>query len=408
VGAVFQTEHFRAEVSNAMLSDIKNHPPGSILFWNANKANGAELREVIRTYSQAAEDAGSPPILFATDYEGGGLPWSHTWHSISGIQRFTEGFTALAHSRWLGLAYRQDPALGKELAFLHGQIMAKELMSVGINYPLATVSDLADGLFSVRGIDKDPVIVSGVMSSLLDGAMSEEGLVFVTKHFPGLGQTRGDTHEGIVVSSVTTPEEAEKHLSTFRNTVDHSNAGGDAERLSVLCSHAKFPFYDPDKNTTVSPVMLQSVLRDELGFTGIALSDAMWMGAYGKYSVANLHRLYLESFLAGMDMLMIPGNRYRSSREYFEKVYDDALDDAEKALLEERLGQSWPDIHTLFMDRLAASVKRIDATLQTVGYAHTFLAPEGETPSDRTATLRSRYYDILVQVDPKWATKLSR
>ncbi len=408
IGTVFQAEHFRAEVSNAVKSDIEANPPGSILFWNANQADGAELREVIRTYSEAAFDAGAPPILFSTDYEGGGLRRSHTWSNIAGIQRFTDGFTPLAHGRWLGKAYRVDADLGRELSFLHGQIMADELTSVGINYPLATVSDLAYGLFSVRGVDRDPAIVADIITDVLDGAMTEPSLVFVTKHFPGLGQTVGDTHDNIVVSTVETAEEAEEHLSPFRQVVDHMRATEHSKQLSVLCSHAKFPFYDPDKNTTVSPVMLQSILRDELDFGGIALSDAMWMGPYGSYSTPDLHRIYLESFLAGMDMLMIPGGKYRGARQYFESVYDNALADEEKQHWEERLGTSWDDLHALFIERLEASVARIDTTSSAVGYAHEAIDEAGVVPSDTTEELRARYYEILVTVDARWQEELAR
>lgn len=406
IGTVFQAEHFHAEVSNAVKSDIAEHPPGSILFWNANRADGAELREVIRTYSQAAFDAGAPPILFSTDYEGGGLRKSHTWSNIPGIQRFTDGFTPLAHGRWLGKAYRVDADLGRELSFLHGQIMAEELTSVGINYPLATVSDLAYGLFSVRGVDRDPVIVADIITDVLDGAMTEPSIVFVTKHFPGLGQTTGDTHDNIVVSAVDTAEEAEEHLSPFRLVVDHMRETEHSKRLSVLCSHAQFPFYDPAKNTTVSPVMLQSILRDELDFGGIALSDAMWMGPYGSYGTADLHRIYLESFLAGMDMLMIPGGKYRSARQYFETVYDGSLSDTEKALWEERLGTSWDELHALFLERLEASVARIDTTSTAVGYAHEAVDQEGVVPSETTTELRARYYEILKTVDARWEAEL--
>ncbi len=407
IGTVFQAEHFRAEVSNAVKSDIESHPPGSILFWNANNANGAELREVIRTYSEAAFEVGAPPILFSTDYEGGGLRRSHTWSNIPGIQRFTDGFTPLAHGRWLGKAYRVDADLGRELAFLHGQIMAEELTSVGINYPLATVSDLAHGLFSVRGVDRDPAIVADIITDVLDGAMTEPTITFVTKHFPGLGQTTGDTHDDIVVSTVDTAEEAEEHLGPFRQVVDHMRNSEHAKQLSVLCSHAMFPFYDTEKNTTISPVMLQSILRDELDFGGIALSDAMWMGPYGSYSTANLHRIYLESFLAGMDMLMIPGGKYRGARQYFESVFDNSLSDEEKALWEERLGSSWDELHALFIDRLEASVARIDTTTTAIGYAHEAIDEAGVVPSDTTTELRARYYEILKTVDSRWEAELS-
>lgn len=406
IGSVFQIEHFHVEVSPTVKKYIKQNPPGSVLFWNANSADAVTIREVVREYSEAAATAGSPPILFSTDYEGGALRWTPSWNNISGVQRFRKGFTSLVHARWLGVAYKKDPELGRELGFLHGQILAQELTSVGINYPLATISDLASGLFAARGIDRNPEIVSDVMFSVFKGAMTEPTIAFVTKHFPGLGQTRGDTHDNVVVSPVLNNADSEKHLGTFRSAVDKMKALGEEKRLSVMCSHAKFPFYDADKNTTTSPIMLQSLLRDEVGFGGIALSDAMWMGPYGSYGTTDLHRIYMESFLAGMDMLMIPGGKYGKARKYFESFLDQTLSSAEKTMWEQRLSTDWPALHAHFLQRLAQSVARIDATANTLGYAHEVLDEAGVVPSDTTAELRKRYHEILIEVDPTWATKL--
>ena len=418
VGRVFLVEHFTAQVSSSMKKTIKTSPPGGILFWNGGSGEhvgAVELRRVIAAYSKVARDAGHPPLLFSTDYEGGALNRSITWNKIPGIQRFTEGLTALAHPRWLGQAYRQSPELGRELAQLHGEIIARELRSVGLNYPLSVVGDLASGLFAVRGIDRDEEIVAELLPEVLDGALSEPGMLFVTKHFPGLGQTAGDTHDQVVVSPVTDAATAERHLSPFRAAVEHLADTADAARLSLMCGHALFPLFDAEKNTTTSPRILQDLLREDpestlpvpaLGFSGIALSDAMWMGPYGTMSWTKLRRVYLESFLAGMDLLMIPGYRYSQARAYFADVLDDQLSQSERDAVAAQLGLDWPTLHQLFVARLGQSLDRVDAAAAKLPHAVDDVDPDGTVPSDLTVTERTRYHEILKTVDPRWAAEL--
>jgi beta-N-acetylhexosaminidase len=408
VGAVFQAEHFHAEISSAVLSDIEHDPPGSIIFWNANRASGAGVREVVRRYSAANKAAGHLPLLFATDYEGGALRRSLTWKSISGIQRFTGGMTPLAHPRWLGRAFDDDPALGRELARLHGQLIADELRDVGINYPLSVVADLAFNLFAVRGIDRDAPVVAELLVELFEGFVSVPDVVFATKHFPGLGQTRGDTHDEVVVSPVTDRDTAERHLSPFRAIVGAAQELDEGARLSIMCSHAKFPAFDPDLNTTTSSAILVDLLREDVGFDrGIALSDAMWMGPYGSMGTSSLHRVYLQAFIAGLDMLMIPGAKFRGARNYFRSVLLDEVSNAERMALQSHFGGlPFSEIRLMLSDRLAQSITRSEAVRGGLAYPVDYVGDEGEAASDATADLRQRYDEILIEVDARWSGEL--
>jgi beta-glucosidase-like glycosyl hydrolase len=418
VGRVFLVEHFTATVSSSMTRAIRNTPPGGILFWNGSagqRAGAVKLRRVIATYSKAARDAGHSPLLFSTDYEGGALRRSLTWKSIPGIQRFTDGFTALAHPRWLGQAYRESPELGRELAALHGEIIAKELRSVGLNYPLSVVGDLASGLFAVRGIDSDHRVVAELLPEVVDAALSVPGVVFVTKHFPGLGQTKGDTHDQVVVSSVKSAAVAESHLAPYRAAIAHLAGTPDAERLSLMCGHALFPLFDAKNNTTTSSRILQDLLRRDpdgtlpvpsLGFEGIAVSDAMWMGPYGNMGWSRLKRVYLESFLAGMDLLMIPGSRYSEARTFFADVLDERLSSSERSAVADELGQSWQTLHRRFVDRLAQSLTRIEAAVAKLPHAVDDVDPDGTLPTSLTVNERMRYRAILRSIDSRWRSEL--
>ncbi len=405
LGEAFLMEQPDAQVVPHVVARIKDSQPGGIVFWNMSHASGSDLRAVIDTYSRASRAAHGKAMLFSTDYEGGALDTTTSFTKVPGIQRFTAGMTALAHPRWLGVAYRKDPASGRELARLHGRIIAREMRSAGLNYPLGTVSDLAFALFANRGTDQDETIASELMTQVVDGSASVEGVVFVTKHFPGLGQTRGDTHEQIVVSPVTDAPTADKHLAPFKAVIDHMNGLGDrALRLSILCSHAEFPVFDATTNTTVSTPILKGVLRDRLGFQGIAVSDAMWMGPYGAMTTSQLGRLYVKSFLAGMDMLMIPGAKFDDALAYFRKVYDAKLTADEQAALAADVGKAWAEILPAFKARLAESQARMDRVRRGLPFAHDMMDAPGTAPDASTEVERARYHALLDATDPRWRT----
>ncbi len=406
LGEAFLMEHSVAEIVPHVLTEIKGSQPGGIVFWNMHHGSGADLRKVIDSYSRASQAAHGRAMLFSTDYEGGALDTTTSFTRVPGIQRFTDGMTPLAHPRWLGVAFHKSAEEGRELARLHGKIIAREMRSIGINYPLGTVSDLAFALFVNRSTDQDEAVASTLMTELIDGATSVDGVVFVTKHFPGLGQTRGDTHDQIVVSPVTDEPTADKHLAPFKAVIDHTNAAGErAMRLSILCSHAEFPVFDATTNTTVSRPILQGVLRERMGFKGLAVSDAMWMGPYGTMSTSQVVRLYVKSFVAGMDLLMIPGARFDAALTYFRAVYDGKLTGAERTALEQDVGKPWAEIQPAFKARLAESQARMDRVRQGLPFAHDMMDAAGVAPDTTTETERARYDQILDDTDPRWRTR---
>jgi beta-glucosidase-like glycosyl hydrolase len=302
----------------------------------------------------------------------------------------------------MGRAHRVTSELGRELACLHGKLMATELRSIGINYPLATVSDLAHNLFATRGLDTDAARVGELMGQIVEGALSVEHMMFVTKHFPGLGLTSGDTHDLIVVAPSYDDATKERVLRPFRGAIDGAAGIDAAERLSVLAGHAKFPSFDAELPTTVSPTILGPLLRDELGFSGVVVSDAMWMGPYGTMPTSQVVRVYVQSFLAGMDLLLIPGAKYESAVGYFRRLAADQLAVEEEDALAAQLGLPFDEVRARFVERVHASRARLDAAREQVGYAHEHMATGTAPPRGLTIAERTRYNEILHQLDARF------
>ena len=406
IGRQFIVEHFEAAPHPLVEKAIAAHEPAGFVFWNSNHASAQDLREVIRRYSKVAREKNQKHLLFSTDYEGGGLSYTVNGNMSIGIQRFRKGMTGLAHPSWL--EHAMDQGFGTELCELHGEIMASELSSIGINYPLATVSDLQNPLFAMRSISKNPDKVSTCLRAMMKPIYENGHIVFVTKHFPGLGQTRGDTHNGTIVSHASSMSEESKHLKPFYELVDDSKLNGKTELLSILASHAKFPLFDPDHITTESPKILKDLIRKKMKFSGIVVSDAMWMGEYEKLSVSEMMPVYLNGFVSGLDILMIKGSHFGAAVQFFRQVYDNEVDAQLMQLCESRMGMTWEQIRANFIERLKESNQRIEHVHDLIGDAGISMSGPQISPRDLTAGPRARYNQILRALDPQWSNVLQR
>lgn len=397
----FLVEQSNAAFSSSLAEAFRRDPPGGLVFWNFSKSGWQALAQTTARYSQILKQNGHAPALFSVDYEGGGLTMSPSGKQIPGIQRFRAGFTDLAHGVWLGKAIRKH---GFELCELHGRIMGKELAAVGVNYPLTLVSDLAQRLFTVRGISSDAQDVARCMETFTE-AMAQAGpVIAVTKHYPGLGQNSGDTHDVVSVSTAKTMADSDRHLAPFHDLVNFANRKGLESRLSIMSSHGKFPLLDSQNLTTESSTLLEGLLRDRFDFRGIRVSDAMWMGGYGDLQGDALYAVYLNAFTSGLDLLMIPGGRFGGALKAFQHVHSDSASPALRSAIENRSRMSFSEFRAKFLRRVDESLNRIDQTLRTLPYSHEIIT--GDAPSTLTVRERARYYEILRDIDARWDSQL--
>lgn len=390
----FLVEQFTVGANTSMLNAIKTNPPGGVLFWNGGGDDSEALKASIQAYSIQAKKMGLNPLLFSTDYEGGANNKTPFHSFVPGVQRFSKGFTKLAHPRWLGESVKQ---YGLELCQLHGKLMAKELKIVGLNYPLSVVSDLAtQALTSVRGISKDAATVSKCVVEINKQFVQHKDIVFVTKHFPGIGLTRGDTHDGVVTSDVMDTGKLLTHLRPFDDLIKSSKSLGQEGQLSIMTTHAKFMGYDPNHLTTESYAVATGLLKNKMQFNGLVVSDAMWMGDYGHLASIDLMPVYMKAFLSGMDLLMIPGNRFKESVSYFRRVFDRKLSVEEKLKLEERMGMGLAEIEVEFDARLDRAIQTHEYVRGSLKHPHEFI--EVLSPVETTLKDQQRYMEILTDL----------
>lgn len=288
-------------------------PPDYILEWLAAGrisgvilfARNVESPAQLAALTRACHEAAPRPIFISIDQEGGL------------VARLRAGFTESPGAMALGAA-----AEGEALAARMSQVLAVEMRALGLNWNYAPVVDVTHDInnpsVGVRSVGTDPAYVARVTAAQVRGFQAG-GVAATAKHFPGLGNTPVDTHEALAVISGSVDYLWDSDLVPFRAVVA---AGVD----SVMVSHVKFEALDADHPATLSPVIVSKLLRQDIGFDGVAVTDCMEMKAvadhYGPGESAVL------AALAGVDMIL-----FSHTRAYQEAAYDALLSAAQSGRL---------------------------------------------------------------------------
>ncbi|WP_392538723.1 beta-N-acetylhexosaminidase [Legionella sp. 227] len=279
---------FMIDLEGIELSDIEReivkHPNvGAVILFTRNFINPQQLERLIREIRDI-----NPNIFVATDHEGGF------------VQRFSRhGFRSLPASRVYGDVYDLNPEVGIKLARQYGELMAKDLINCGIDLSLAPVLDLHDQSHVIARLDRafhhDPDVIIALAGAFIEG-MIAAGMPAVAKHFPGHGSVNADSHVCMPVSHATMEELKANDLKPFIELFN--------KRLlhAVMPAHVTYKTIDANKPAGFSTIWLQEILRNELQFEGLILSDCLSMtGA----DIGNLMTRAEEALKAGCDMLIV-------------------------------------------------------------------------------------------------------
>jgi beta-N-acetylhexosaminidase len=225
------------------------------------------------------------PLLVSADFE-------------RGASMRVDATTVFPHA--MAFSASRDP----NEARMEGEITAKEARALGVQwlfFPDADVNNNPDNpIINIRSYGENPVDVSAFVSAFITGAHSVPGARVLTtaKHFPGHGDTATDTHMNLATITGDKARLEEVEWAPFRAAIQ---SGTD----SVMTAHIAVPALDdPGIPATLSPKILTGILRDELGFKGIVVTDALEMGGIAQgFSATQAPVMALE---AGADVLLMP------------------------------------------------------------------------------------------------------
>ncbi|MGH1364368.1 MAG: glycoside hydrolase family 3 N-terminal domain-containing protein [Calditrichia bacterium] len=263
---------------NQLKKRVKEHHLGSVMFYRSNPYDIARNIEVL----QAEADI---PLLVMADIE-----WGVTMRVNQGTN-FLENMAVGATG-------------STEYAYEMGQVTGREAKAMGIHIGFSPVMDVNNNpdniIINTRSYGENPDAVGKLGAAFIRG-MQEQGVLATAKHFPGHGDTNVDTHLGLPTITASRERLQEVELAPFKAAVD----AGVAAVMVAHITYSEFPEMDGHP-ATLDNYFVQDVLRKELGFNGIVMTDAMDMGGItnnywsGEAAVRALN--------AGVDVILIPPN----------------------------------------------------------------------------------------------------
>ena len=295
-------------------------------FLNVNSPEYLQLRDTMRKYhigSFAMTVPWEPPFLYRSEpYEAAELlnrlqaesklPLLIAADFERGVTMRLRGATQFPHAMAFGAAGKTDYAK----AF--GRITAEESRAVGVQwnfFPDADVnSNPANPIINTRSFGEDPEQVGDLVAAYIRGARTA-GMMTTAKHFPGHGDTATDSHLSLARVTGDRARLNSVELAPFRQAIA---AGVDA----VMVAHVTVPALEPDPNrvATTSPAIVTDLLKHQLGFQGIVVTDALEMAGLTRLYSADIGQAAVDAFKAGNDLLLIPADLEASYNAVLEAV----------------------------------------------------------------------------------------
>jgi beta-N-acetylhexosaminidase len=239
------------------------------------------------------------PLIVAADFE-------------RGVSMRLNGTTVFPHAMAFAATGKTDNAE------TFGRITALEARAIGVHwnfFPDADVnSNPTNPIINTRSFGEDPKQVGDFVAAYIRGAHSG-GMLTTAKHFPGHGDTAADSHLGLAHVTGDRARLKAVELAPFKRAIE---AGVDA----VMVAHVTVPALDSGANrvATTSPAIVEGLLKEEMGFKGIVVTDALDMAGLTRLYAKDIGRAAVESFKAGNDVLIMPANLDASYRAMLQAV----------------------------------------------------------------------------------------
>jgi beta-glucosidase-like glycosyl hydrolase len=300
-------------MSPGLESILAKYLPGGVIVYGKNLTTLENNIRFIDDMQKRSMAGAGIPLFVSVDQEGGR------------VIRFVPGVTQFPGTMAAGVCGDQD------LVYRWGRILGLQMRLTGVNMNLAPVLDVNNNplnpVINTRSFGSDPRLVSDLGAAYIEG-LQESRCVAVGKHFPGHGDTDKDSHLTLPVIRYDMKRLSSVELVPFRKAI---RAGVDG----IMTAHIAYPaILGNNDPATVSKKMLTGLLRDEMGFRGLVITDDMEMHAISRRQ--DMGEATVSSVLAGADIVLI------SSHEGNIPVIYNAIKKAvaEKRISEERLNDS--------------------------------------------------------------------
>lgn len=278
-------------------------PVGGIILMEPNLVFPEQLQEMTANLHSYSEQRIGVSVLIAIDEEGGSVARlaNHGSFPVSYVGDMAD------------IGASGDPAL----AYQTGETLGRYLSGYGIDVDYAPVADVywnsENTVVSRRSFGSDADMVAQMVAEEVR-ALQASGVSATLKHFPGHGGTSGDSHEGFVSIWGTMEELQARDLVPFQTGID---AGADLVMVGHICT----PEITGDEvPATLSYYWVTEILREQMGFEGVVITDALNMGAISQYYSSG--EACIQAVQAGVDMLLMPADFQGAYQSVLEAVRD--------------------------------------------------------------------------------------
>ena len=293
------------EIPEDFARAVREDKIGNVILFAHNVGTPKDLARLCAQLQSLVKEATGFPAFIAIDQEGGV------------VSRLGEDCTIVPSA--MGIAATGDPGN----AYTAGLVTARELRAMGVNFNLAPVADVncnpENPVIGVRSYGENPAQAARFATAMMQG-LTDGGVLSCAKHFPGHGDTAVDSHVGLPM--------VDKSLETLRKTeLVPFQALIDAGVPGVMSTHILFPQLEKGKvPATMSREIMTGLLKENMGFCGLVLSDCMMMGAIRDYygTVEGV----AQAVKAGVDLVFVSHDAALAAqavRRVMEKLQEGTL-----------------------------------------------------------------------------------
>lgn len=312
------------EETKRVLQELR---PGGVMlhqFYNALTSQ-EQIIALTRGLQRQAQELGIPPLLFAIDQEGGRVG-------------------RLMHLPLASYSARELAQRGERAAYEQGHRFGLKMRELGIHWNFAPCVDLdtpsSSAILGERTFSSDPKTVCAMASAFVAGS-AKAGVITTLKHFPGLGRAKSDTHK---FETAINLEEVSSWMK--EDLLPYATI----KTPSVMVGHVKIPLIDAQKIASCSKIIIEELLRKQLGFQGVVVSDSLTMRGFAP--LEEIATRAPQALKAGCDLLLFGG----FAREYKEgplEHYLDVLDQLQRSLEADERGGEEPLLRLRVIEALA-------------------------------------------------------
>lgn len=282
IGQMFIVGFEGYELDENIKDLILNKQVGGIILFSKNISTVEQTRNIINELNEL-NNRNKAKLFISVDEEGG---------IVSRIPKDVGNFES---------AWSVGSTGDLDYAFEHGKAIGTALSNLGFNVDFAPVLDVnsnpSNPVIGVRAFSDDPYVVRDMATQVYNG-LKAKGIIAVGKHFPGHGDTSIDSHEAVPVINKSIEELQQLELIPFEYAINQGIP-------MIMTSHLLLPQLDSEEVASLSPKIINDLLREKLNFKGVTITDDMVMG--GVTENYTVEEGIVKAIEAGQDMVILSG-----------------------------------------------------------------------------------------------------